>query len=88
LPLTLLLGMTALVLLIVCTNVASLLLARGASRTGEMAIRASLGAGRGRLARQLFLESATVPIIGGLCSLPIAAATCAIQNEADSARAG
>ena len=77
LPLTLVLGMTALVLLIVCTNVASLLLARGASRTGEMAIRASLGAGRGRLARQLFLESATLAILGGLCSVPVAAATLA-----------
>ena len=52
-PLEFLLGVTTLVLLIVCVNIANLLLARGASRTGEVAIRASIGASRGALVRQL-----------------------------------
>lgn len=72
-PLSLLLGLTALVLLIVCVNVASLLLARGASRTGELAIRASIGASRGRLLAQLLIESAGLALIGGALSIPIAA---------------
>jgi predicted permease len=74
-PLTLLLGVTVLVLLIVCVNIANLLLARGAARTGEMAVRASIGATRRRLAAQLFTESAVLAAVGGLLSLPVAAAT-------------
>jgi putative ABC transport system permease protein len=74
-PLTLLLGVTVLVLLIVCVNVANLLLARGVARTGEMAIRASIGAERRHLAAQLLLEAGTLAVIGGLLSLPVAAAT-------------
>ena len=71
--LTLLLGLALLVLLIVCVNIANLLLARGASRTGEMAIRDSLGATRGRLVGQLMIETAAPALVGGLLSLPVAA---------------
>jgi predicted permease len=72
-PLTLLLGVTALVLLIVCVNIANLLLARGVSRGGEMATRASLGASRGALVRQLLAESFVLIGIGGIASLAVAA---------------
>jgi len=72
-PLQLLLGVTALVLLIVCVNIANLLLARGASRTGEIALRASIGASRGVLVRQLLVESLVLIAIGGAASLLVAA---------------
>ena len=72
-PLGLLLGVTVLVLLIVCVNIANLLLARGAARAGEMAIRASIGASRGRLVRQLLAESLVLIAIGGASSLVVAA---------------
>jgi predicted permease len=71
-PLTLLLGVTALVLLIVCVNIANLLLLRGAARAGEMAIRASLGAGPSRLGAQLVVEVSLLALAGGLASLPVA----------------
>ena len=72
-PLELLVGVTVLVLLIVCVNIANLLLARGASRTGEVAIRAAIGASRGVLVRQLLAESLVLIAIGGLASLLVAA---------------
>ena len=74
-PLALLLGLTLVVLLVVCSNVASLLLARGAARASEMTIRAAIGASRRRLMSQLFAEAALLAIVGGLLSLAVASLT-------------
>ena len=76
-----LMGAAAAVLLIACANLASLLLSRAVGRRGELAVRAALGATRGRLVRQMVIESTMFSLLGGVLGLALAPAGVSVMAQ-------